>query len=63
MRICTVMQLGEATTCAPQSLNVTWAKSTFMYAGTIYFSSLPNCVKSATSVNSFQNMLIKYFLL
>ena len=29
MRICTVMQLGEATTCTPQSLNVTWAKSTF----------------------------------
>ena len=26
MRICTIMQLGEATTCIHQSLNVTWAK-------------------------------------
>ena len=26
MRICTIMQLGEATTCTHQSLNVTWAK-------------------------------------
>ena len=38
-------------------------KSTFKYAGAIYFSSLPNCVKSATSVNSFKNMLIKHFSL
>ena len=27
----------------------------------IYFSSLPNCVKSVTSLNKFKNMMIKYF--
>ena len=36
---------------------------TFEYAGAIYFNSLPNYVKSATSVNSFKKMLIKYFTL
>ena len=34
-------------------------KITFNYAGTI---SLPNCVKSATSVSSFKDMMIKYFI-
>ena len=34
---------------------------TFEYAGAIYFNSLPNYVKSATSVNSFKKMLTKYF--
>ena len=38
-------------------------KRTFKYAGAIYFNSLPNYVKSATSVNSFKKMLIKYFTL
>ena len=38
-------------------------KRTFKYAGTIYFNSLPNYVKSATSVNSFRKMLIEYFTL
>ena len=28
-------------------------KRTFKYAGAIYFNSLPNYVKSATSLNSF----------
>ena len=36
---------------------------TFEYAGVIYFNSLPNYVKSATSVNSFKKMLTKYFTL
>ena len=39
-------------------------KRTFKYAGwAIYFNSLPNYVKSATSVNSFKKMLTKYFSL
>ena len=46
-----------------QSLNVTWAKELFKQAGAIYFSSLPNYVKSATSVNSFKKMLTEYFAL
>ena len=37
-------------------------KITFNYAGNIYFNSLPNCVKSATSVSSFKDMMIKYFI-
>ena len=36
-------------------------KRTFKYAGAIYFNSLPNYVKSATSVNSFKKMLTEYF--
>ena len=36
-------------------------KRTFKYAGAIYFNSLPNYVKSATSVNSFKKMLSEYF--
>ena len=36
-------------------------KRTFKYAGAIYFNSLPNNVKSATSVNSFKKMLTEYF--
>ena len=36
-------------------------KRTFKYAGSIYFNSLPSCVKSATSVNSFKKMLTEYF--
>ena len=38
-------------------------KRTFKYAGAIYFNSLPNYVKSATSVNSFKQMLTEYFTL
>ena len=38
-------------------------KRTFKYAGAIYFNSLLNCVKSATSANSFKKMLIEYFTL
>ena len=38
-------------------------KRTFKYAGAIYFNSLPNYVKSATSVNSFKKMLTDYFTL
>ena len=38
-------------------------KRTFKYAGAIYFNSLPNYVKSATSVNSFKKMLTEYFTL
>ena len=33
MRICTIMQLGEATTCTHQSLNVTWAKELLSMQG------------------------------
>ena len=38
-------------------------KRTFKYVGAIYFNSLPNYVKSATSVNSFKKMLTEYFTL
>ena len=38
-------------------------KRTFKYAGAIYFISLPNCVRSATSVNSFKKVLTEYFSL
>ena len=38
-------------------------KITFKYAGAIYFNSLPNYVKSATSVNSFKKMLTEHFTL
>ena len=38
-------------------------KRTFKYAGAIYFNSLPNYVKSATSVNSFKKMLTEYLTL
>ena len=38
-------------------------KRTFRYAGAIYFNSLPNCVKSAKSANSFKKMLTEYFTL
>ena len=38
-------------------------KRTFKYLGAIYFSSLPNYVKSATSVNSFKKMLTEYLTL
>ena len=38
MQICTIMQLGEATTCTHQSLNVTWAKELLSMQGPfIYF--------------------------
>ena len=36
------------------------SKRTFKYAGAIYFSSLPNYVKSASSVNSLKKMLTEY---
>ena len=36
-------------------------KRTFKYAGAIYFNSLPNYVKSASSVNSFKKMLTEYW--
>ena len=36
------------------------SKRTFKYAGAIYFNSLPNYVKSASSVNSFKKMLTEY---
>ena len=39
------------------------SKRTFKYAGAIYFSSLPNYVKSATSVNSFKKTLTEYLTL
>ena len=39
------------------------SKRTFKYAGAIYFNSLPNYVKSATSVNSFKKMLTEYLTL
>ena len=39
------------------------SKRTLKYAGAIYFNSLPNYVKSATSVDSFRKMLIEYFIL
>ena len=58
------MQLGEATTYTHQSLNVTiMGKRTFKYAGAIYFNSLPNYVKSATSVNSFKKILTEHLTL
>ena len=38
-------------------------KRTFKYAGAIYFNSLPNYVKTATSVNSFKKMLTEHFTL
>ena len=38
-------------------------KRTFKYPGAIYFNSLPNYVKSATSVNSFKKMLSEHFTL
>ena len=38
-------------------------KRTFKYPGAIYFNSLPNYVKSATSVNSFKKMLTEHFTL
>ena len=38
-------------------------KRTFKYVGAIYFSSLPNYVKSAASVSSFKKMLTEYFTL
>ena len=38
-------------------------KRTFKYAGAIYFNSLPNCAKNATSVNSFKKMLTENFTL
>ena len=38
-------------------------KRTFKYAGTIYFNSLLNYVKSAISVNSFKKLLTAYFTL
>ena len=38
-------------------------KRTFKYARAIYFNSLPNYVKSATSINSFKKMLTEYFTL
>ena len=46
-----------------QSLNVTWAKELFKYAGAMYFNSLPNYIKSATPVNSFKKMLTEHFTL
>ena len=36
-------------------------KRTVKYAGAVYFNYSPNYAKSATSVNSFKNMLTKYF--
>ena len=38
-------------------------KRTLKCAGAIHFNSLPNYVKSATSVNSFKKMLIEYLTL
>ena len=38
-------------------------KRTFKYVGATYSNSLPNYVKSATSVNSFKKMLTEYFTL
>ena len=63
MQICTIMQLGEATTCTHQKPKRNMGKRTFKYAGAIYVNSLPNHVKSATSVNSFKKMLTDYFTL
>ena len=63
MRIWTIMQLGEATTCTHQKPKRNMGKRTFKYAGAIYVNSLPNRVKSATSVNSFKKMLTDYFTL
>ena len=61
--ICTIMQLGEGTTCTHQSLNVTWAKELLSMQGLFVSNSLSNCFKGATSVNSFKNILIKCFTL
>ena len=36
------------------------SKIIFKYAGAVYFNSLPNYVKSASSVNSFKKMLTEY---
>ena len=41
----------------PPKLQCTMGKRTFKYVGAIYFNSLPNCVESATSLNSFKNMI------
>ena len=48
MLICTIMQVGEVTTCTLQSLNVTLPKELLSTHGTIYFNSLPSFVKNAT---------------
>ena len=45
----------------PPKLKCTMGKITFKYVGAIYFNSLPNCVKSATSLHSFKNM-IRYLI-
>ena len=55
-----IMQLGRKDLDPPKPKR-NMGKRTFKYSETIYFSSLPNCVKSATSLNSFKNMIIKYF--
>ena len=46
---------------APTKAKMHHGKRTFKYLGAIYFNSLPNCVKSATSLNSFKNM-IRYLI-
>ena len=38
-------------------------RRTTKYTGTINFNCLLNCVKSATFVNDFMNIMIKYFTL
>ena len=55
-----IMQLGRKALHPPKPKR-NMGKRTLMYSETIYFSSLPNCVKSATYLNSFKNMIIKYF--
>ena len=57
------MQLGEATTCTLTKPKCNMGKRTFKYAWAVYFNSLPNYVKSATSVISFKKMLTKYYTL
>ena len=47
----------------PPNPKCNMVKRTFKYAGAIYFNSLPNNVKRATSVNSFKKMLAEYFTL
>ena len=56
------MQLGSNAQHPPNPKR-NMGKRTFKYARTIYFSSLPNYVKSAMSVNSFKKMLTAYFTL
>ena len=36
-------------------------KRTFKYAGAFYLKFSPNYVKSGSSLNNFENIMIKYF--